>query len=1287
MLRIVSIRSRLMFLLLLVIASLVVTNLVLVNQTRIQTGLIGQQARNIDLVVSADAAVQTFGNLKYWLTDFAFSQLMLSKQRAGTGRERLDAQLAELERVTPDAVAGLSDQVAQLVVNAESAAEAYGRGDRLVGNAMMAKGRAHILAVDSRLSVLVEKVRAAARQTAVDAQQSVDRDIRTAVAIVILVVLVSAVLTFFVVRSIVAPLQGLVGAINAMAGGQMDVAIPAAGRDEIGAMARVLSLFRDSVARREQAEKTEARLREVIESISEGFGLFDADDRLVLSNHWYREDLRHISASKDTDDIVVAGTSFETIIRATAAGGLLRVPDDDVEQWVAKRMARHRAPSGPIVQPRKDGRWTQINEHKTTDGGTVAIYTDITDLKRHEEELADKTAALEATMEHMGEGITMFDADHSLTIYNQRFLELFQFPAEAITPGTDLEQILRYDAERDKGAGPDAEAQVRERLELASGLEPYSYEQIRPDGSAIEIRGNPWPGRGGHVVTYIDVTARNRAEEVRRRQALILEQLYDAVIVADLDGRIIDWNPAAERIFGYTKEEMLGRTTGCLYRNEDQARRLTLVMDEHMKRGRRWMGESDNRRKDGSHVRIEAVVFRLHDERGEAVSTIAVGRDITARKQAEEALRESEERLTAIVDNMPATVFLRDLEGRFILVNRKYQDFLGLDNEAVRGKTVYDLLPPDLAAESAAHDREVVERRQAVEQELVLPGDDGPRTHAAMKFPIFDAAGEIDAIGGVELDITERKRAETELQRAKEQAEVATKAKSQFLANMSHELRTPMNAIIGFTRLVMRRSKDVLPAQQYENLDKILISADHLLSLINSILDLSKIEAGQMEVHPATVRLAPLIEQCLRTIEPMVDGRRVKLVTEIDRDLPAVVTDRDKLRQVLFNLLSNASKFTEDGSISVAVEVRDQAVEISVADTGIGIPAHALDQVFEEFHQLDSSSTRRQGGTGLGLSITRHLVQLIGGTIKVESAPGQGSVFTVTLPLTGDLYVLGTRRSESGAPAGLVEQPEPLGEGDVVLAIDDDPSAIYLLQENLGDAGYHVVGATGGEEGLARARELQPLAIFLDILMPNMDGWHVLNELKADPVTRDIPVIILSIVDQKDRGHRLGAADYLLKPFDRGSILMALARLAPLRKHLLVADDDPLVADLVHQLLEGEAYEIEVAADGKQALRAIERRRPEVILLDLLMPVLDGFGVLERLQETPAWRDIPVIILTAKDLSAEEQSLLETRTRAVIHKHGLERGELLRDVRQALAACRTQEVAATATDEAPEAPS
>ena len=509
-----------------------------------------------------------------------------------------------------------------------------------------------------------------------------------------------------------------------------------------------------------------------------------------------------------------------------------------------------------------------------------------------------------------------------------------------------------------------------------------------------------------------------------------------------------------------------------------------------------------------------------------------------------------------------------------------------------------------------------------------------------------------------------------ELQEANRRLEEASRHKSEFLANMSHELRTPLNAIIGFTRLVMRRSKEILPEKQYENLDKILISADHLLALINDILDLSKIEAGRMEVQPVSFELEALVDVCLRTVEPMVKSERLRLMKAMEAGLPPLSTDQDKLKQILINLLSNAIKFTEAGTITVTARQRDGHVEIAVADTGIGIPEEALELIFEEFRQVDSSSTRKYSGTGLGLSISRHLARLLDGDIIVKSTIGVGSTFTLTIPLRYEPALAATR----GIVAAPREEPAAVPEASkVVLAIDDNPDAIYLLRENLTEAGYCVVGALSGEEGLQKAREFRPFAITLDILMPHKDGWEILRELKADAATQDIPIIVVSIVDNKHLGYRLGAFDYLLKPFDREAILAALARIPPHQGRLLVVDDDPQVVDLVRQLLEGEPYEVVAAADGLEALEAIAQKRPDVILLDLLMPRMDGFAVIDRLQQDPQDRQIPVIVLTAKTLTAAEHAVLEQSVLTVIQKRGLDRDTLIQELRGALQTHRDQQ--------------
>jgi signal transduction histidine kinase/DNA-binding response OmpR family regulator len=523
-------------------------------------------------------------------------------------------------------------------------------------------------------------------------------------------------------------------------------------------------------------------------------------------------------------------------------------------------------------------------------------------------------------------------------------------------------------------------------------------------------------------------------------------------------------------------------------------------------------------------------------------------------------------------------------------------------------------------------------------------------------------------------------------QEAQAAAEEANQAKSVFLANMSHELRTPLNAIIGFTRIVKRRGADVLPEKQLENLDKVLSSAEHLLGLINTILDIAKIEAGRLDVQPTIFDAGALVDMCIATTQPMVQPGQVNILSDVAPNLPPVRSDQDKVKQILLNLLANAVKFTHAGQITVRARCQEDVLAVDVADTGIGIPEEDLERVFGEFHQADTGTTRQYGGTGLGLPISRHLARLLGGELTATSTVGAGSTFTLTIPLRYEAEGAATpltlppirEERPEYPPSGKGEslEPPPLSgdaaEGEsLILAIDDDPDVIYLLQETLSEEGYHVVGALGGAEGVRQARSLQPFAITLDIMMPNKDGWQVLHELKTDVRTRDIPIIVLSIVDKKALGYHLGADDYLVKPLDSEAVLAALNRLpqtngALLPKRLLVVDDDPQVVDMIRQLLDERAYVVEAAEDGVAALEAISREHPDVILLDLVMPRLDGFGVIERLKHDPQHQRIPIVVLTAKTPTVEETARLQDYVSRVVRKQGLDSETLIQELQQAL---------------------
>jgi signal transduction histidine kinase/CheY-like chemotaxis protein len=493
-----------------------------------------------------------------------------------------------------------------------------------------------------------------------------------------------------------------------------------------------------------------------------------------------------------------------------------------------------------------------------------------------------------------------------------------------------------------------------------------------------------------------------------------------------------------------------------------------------------------------------------------------------------------------------------------------------------------------------------------------------------------------------------------EAQASRKAAEQANDLKSRFLANMSHELRTPLNSIINFTRILNSGMRGPMNDGQIDYLNRVWQSGEHLLGLINDILDLSKIEAGRMELYKEPLHLGEVLHSVMSTVGGLTKGKSIELQQELAPNLPLIEADRTRIRQILLNLLSNAAKFTDTGSITVRAFCADDRVVVQVADTGIGIAAENLAVVFEEFHQVDGTTTRHYEGTGLGLAICRRFVELHGGRIWVESTLGEGSTFSFNLPIQT------TQPTVGGEPIVLLATPTR--DGIPVLVIDDDPAAFEIVAAYLKHDGYSVYGVTDSRRALDEVRNIKPAAIILDVLMPYKDGWEVLAELKADPDAQRIPVALYTIIDDQKLGFYLGASAYLTKPINEEQLRATIAQLVTSDATILVVDDDPNAREIVTQQLARSGYRTMTASNGQEAVERVAEIQPDLIILDLMMPEVDGFAVLEHLDREAGTRTIPVIVVTAKDLSQNEREWLNRRVNSLLTKGVMSPDQLLRKV-------------------------
>lgn len=646
--------------------------------------------------------------------------------------------------------------------------------------------------------------------------------------------------------------------------------------------------------------------------------------------------------------------------------------------------------------------------------------------------------------------------------------------------------------------------------------------------------------------------------------------------------------------------------------------------------------------------------------------------DITQQTQAQAQVELARNRLSDAIQSISDGFALWGREDRLITFNDRFRQLLKLDDQFAMGVTFEALIRTLAGRRARTSDRSddettwiahrLTSHLNAIADED-LQFDDGTwlrvGSHRTRERGIVTTWTDISTLKHRELELADLV---ARLEIARDQATEANRTKSTFLANMSHELRTPLNAIIGYSEILEEEARDKGLQDLLPDIDRIETAGRHLLGVINDILDLSKIEAGRMDIYIEDIDVAALIREIQSMILPLAAKNGNTLEVTCPPEIGRMRSDLTKVKQSILNLLGNSSKFTTGGRISLLVSRSPAAVgsniSFRVSDTGIGMSAEQTAKLFQAFTQADTTTTKRFGGSGLGLAITKHFCDMLGGSIAVESELGKGSTFTITLPDRG-------MTEDAAVPEPRVTAAAVDG-ASTVLVVDDDPVCLDLLSMILGREGYRIIPARSGEEALQQARAHHPQAITLDVLMPKMDGWSTLVALKADPILRDIPVIMLTVLKDRGLAFSLGATDFMTKPIDRIALTSMLRQYKTSSTDLvLIVEDDTATRDATRRLLEKLDLRVAEASNGREGLQWLEgQRAPALILLDLMMPIMDGFEFLEELQRRPNLRNIPVVVLTAKQLSPEEITVLTGRTKRIMTKQATSNDELVAAIRR-----------------------